>query len=408
MKGVAFRKDYFLLVLILVNFFEPVFLQIPGRKILYLAIIVFFFISNLFSLKDDLFKPIIIFFSVCVLGSCFYSFFFNGQSLPSVIYASFDYWGLLFFFCIASSNMSAEQIKKILVILGVVWCVCYIIQWLISPHTFFINAKIDDEYGVTVKDDIFRMRLPCSALSFILLFWGMNEFILERKKKYFVYMCLSFLPIIIMGFRSQVVLVVISLFLIIPFVVHKFGKILNFSVAIGVVLAISVNIPVVSDKIDEMLVRVNDDQTFSNKEYIRYIEFDYFNNDVFIKKGEHFFGGGSPFKDKTPYARKVRKNAVQRYHLYWNDLGLVGLSYIIGIPAVLLLSFLILKAIYICKETDLQFVRFSFFCIFFCSILTSMELFRQGNFIVISIVLAYVYKYKKEQKLNENRNYYIS
>ena len=99
--------------------------------------------------------------------------------------------------------------------------------------------------------------------------------------------------------------------------------------------------------------------------------------------------------------------------LKWNDLGLLGLSYMIGTPTVLFLIILCIMCMWQCKAKELQWVRFAIAVSMLGTIVTSAELYRFGNLLLLGVLLYYVkiynYQKMKSNRLNhENRNTNIS
>ncbi|BFK00760.1 hypothetical protein F020042I8_33210 [Bacteroides xylanisolvens] len=214
-------------------------------------------------------------------------------------------------------------------------------------------------------------------------------------------MILGFFPIIIMGFRSLTTLTLVSTFFLIAIVVKDVKKIFLFVGYLFIIGMLSSNIPVVEEKINEMLNRHESNQSFSNEDYIRYAELDFFQNEVFVKPLERFVGGGMPVFDNNVSHSKyvsIMKKAYD-YDFYWVDLGIVGLSFIIGIPAVLLLVIIILRCAILCKDRELQYIRFTLLVVLLGSLFTSKELFRTGNMVIIGIFLYLEYIRNKELKL---------
>ena len=212
-----------------------------------------------------------------------------------------------------------------------------------------------------------------------------------------MYSLLGLLPIVIMGFRSLTFLSIAFIFIMIPFVIRKFGKTIVMAIASVFLLFALSQIGIVQDKIDEMLERQEGGQTFENKDYIRYLEYDYFSSVMFDKPGERYIGGGVPSDPSSRYYTNI-ENAVDVLHFFWMDLGLVGLTFIIGVPAVVLLVFIVVKCLLNAKSPELQYIRFSLLTILLGSLGTSMEIFRPGNLLIISLYLCSVHTYNFEQK----------
>lgn len=90
--------------------------------------------------------------------------------------------------------------------------------------------------------------------------------------------------------------------------------------------------------------------------------------------------------------------------LWWVDLGLIGLSYVIGIPTVLILVLLVLYCFHNSRSPDLCFIRCTLIVVFLGSIITSMEIYRSGNLIILSLLFYCSYaKCSKEKEKHHGR-----
>lgn len=386
------RKVTFL-TLILLSFFGISFMAvIPG----YHHLVTIFLIYVLFTCRkiDFPYKKLLYIYLTFLLISCIYSNIFNHQPLLKTIGFCSNYLGILFTFYILSKKMSSKQILNCLIFLSILYTIGYIVQWLVYPFPIFDVA--DNEARSLVE---YRIRIPGSLCAYVLFFYGINKYMEEKKLKYIVYTVLASFPIIVMGFRTLTFLAVLFAFAMIGFVKHKLTKILYYLLFFGLVAYGASQTPIVQDKIAEMMQRQEDDQTFDNPDYIRWIAYDYFTQQFFDKPGEQLLGGGVP-AGSTRYA-KALSDIAHVSKLYWMDLGLVGLSWLIGVPAVLLLVYLYLWCAWQCKSPSLQFIRFTSLLLVFGSLLTTMELYRAGNILLFSFLLCYQYKYNIEKKSNE-------
>lgn len=377
------------IILLFLKCFGFIALDINALNYIFTALLIFFTIKYR---EANSYKKLLLVYSCCILCSCFYSYRYNGQSFIKTIFNSYNYLGLLFIFYIMHLKLHSDQLKEIILKLSLIFCFCYLIQWIIYPITIF-SGSLDE---VNINDDFFRMRMPGSLCAYILFYYGLNHYLLNRKKINLFYISLGFLSILIMGFRSLMFCTILFAFIMIPYVTKNIKKIIKW-ISLGCIAAIITSqIPIVQLKIEEMIDRQEQGDTFANKDYVRYLEYDYFSNYVFAKEYEHFFGGGVPvFDGKSSYSNNI-KDATDSYLFYWNDLGLLGLSFIIGIPAVILIIAIIIKLIISCIDKDLQFIRFSMLSVLCASLFTSMELYRTGNFIIISLLLSIECTRKKE------------
>ena len=382
-----------LLTLILLSFFGISFMSgIQG----YHYLVTLFLLAALVKYQnvDFPYKKITYVYLVFLLISCIYSFIYNNQPLLKTIGFCSNYLGLLFSFYLLSKNMSSRQILNCLIFLSVIYVFGYIIQWIVYPFPIFGVA--DNDAGSL---DSYRIRISGSLCTYVLFFYGINKYVEEKKIKYIIYASLAFIPIIVMGFRTLTILSVFLTFIMIGFVKRKFTKTLYYLLFFGMLLFAASRTSIVQDKIDEMMERQEGGQTLDNPNYIRWIAYDYFTEQFFDKPGEQIIGGGVP-AGTTAYAKSLSAIA-QSSGLYWMDLGLVGLSWLIGIPAVLLLISIYLMCAWRCKYPSIQFVRFTIILLVVGSVLTTMELYRSGNILLFSFLLCYQFKYCQEKKLNE-------
>lgn len=382
-----------LITLVLLSFFGVSFFGLIQG---YHHLVTIFLICVLLRYRkvDMPYKKIIYAYLLFLLMSCIYSAFYNGQPLFKTIGFCSNYLGLIFSFYLIGQKLSSKQILDSLIFISLLYVLGYIIQWAVYPFPIFGVADNDASSLET-----YRIRISGSLCAYVLFFYGINKYLEEKKIKYIVYTLLSFFPIIVMGFRTLTVLSVLFAFLMIWFVKRKLTKTLYYLLFFCVVAIVVSQTDIVKDKIAEMQERQDTGQTLDNPDYIRWIAYDYFTTQFFDKPGEKIIGGGVP-AGTTTYAKSLSDMA-QYNHLYWMDLGLVGLSWLIGIPAVLLLVFLYLRCAWRCKIPSLQFVRFTILLLVLGSLLTTMELYRSGNILLFSFLLCYQYKYNKERMANE-------
>lgn len=347
----------------------------------------------------DRFERCIFAFCVLVLVSCIFSWSYNGQSLIWVVSWSYQFMGLGAYFAIKSMKISIKGIEKVMKILMLLMISCYLLQWLIYPTVIWDSALND------ISDSgIFRMRFVGSLFAYVAIFYGLNLYFLYNKKKYLIYTLLGAIPVIIMGFRSLLLLTLIGCLGVLFFANKKFLQYVRYFLLLMTASIIAIQIPLVQEKIDEMADRQESDQTFDNEDYVRWLSLAYYDNMSQEKPVYRVFGGGFPLvsngmqmQSNNAYQAKV--SYASSINLYWNDLGLIGLSYCIGVPAVLLLVYLCMYTMWKSKERNLQFVRFAIFVALFGSIITSMEIYRKGNLLVLAILFYYVSQYKKQKKL---------
>lgn len=384
------------LILFLMQCFGLIYINRHFLYYIFVPIVLFFALKQ--NRRTFGYKGILFCYLACIMLSSLYSSLYNQQNFFKTFVASYDFWGLFSVFVLLDYQLSYTQTSKLLKCISILFCCCYILQWVIYPHVLFAGAT--DE--VNINTDTFRMRMSGSISSFCLYFYGLNHFLLSKKIKNIVFMILGFLPILIMGFRSLTILSIVASFVLAAVVLKKIKYIfLSMACFLGIGILL-INIPIVQDKLNEMIDRQDKNQSFNNEDYIRYAELDFFSNKVFVKRFERVVGGGMPvFDDKvsdSKYASLMKR--AYDYDFYWEDLGIVGLSFIIGIPAVLLLIIIVMRCVILCKNKESQYIRFTLLVVLLGSLFTTKELFRTGNMVIIGVFLYLEYVSNRVFNLN--------
>ena len=286
-------------------------------------------------------------------------------------------------------------------IVSIIFCCCYLIQWIIYPIQLFAGSLNEN----TITQNQFRMRMPGSICAFTLFFYGINQFLLNRKKINILYIGLGFLVFLIMGFRTLLAFTLLFTLFLLYSITKNAIRIIGYLI-LGCILVFGISqTEFAQSKIKEMQTRQEKGDNFSNKDYIRYREYEYFTEEQFIKPGEKFIGGGTPVYDGNNYANTLDHVAIT-YGYFWVDLGLIGLSWIIGIPAVLILIYIIIRCSIRIKDKDILFIRYTLLTTLFSSLLTTAEIFRRGNFIIIALFLCVEYTRSLEKKKHSLNNTY--
>ena len=391
---------FILTILFLVSFYGiSTFLT---RPFIWLSILIMLVFTIKNWDKHDKYENIIVMYSLFVICSCFYSHFLNSQPLVSSIEYSRHNLGILAYFVAKGLCSSVDVVKKRLKILMTITIVCYILQWIVYPTVLFAGSINDFD----ITDNQFRMRFYCSILFYLAFLYGINKYIIEKKIFFLLYTVIGFLPIIIMGFRSLIAMLLLSALLLI-FKVSKKGasNIFKYLIIGSIAFYSALQIPIVQDKIDEMAIRQETGGTFDNKDYVRNVGLVYYSTTFSEKPLMWILGGGDPQVDVDGKPiNDYQRLFAQAYDmfLYWNDLGLIGLSFIIGIIAVSLLVYLCIKTMYDCGDSNLQYIRFCVFAVLVGTIITSMELYRNGNLVMLGILMYIVHAQKQKEIVWKN------
>jgi len=333
-----------------------------------------------------------VFIGLCLsIISCYY---FRGQSMLMTFKASVAYYYIFFYFVLKYLNLSIYKMEAALLILVIIFCVSYIVQYILFPRVIF--AGVEDP---NISADNIRIRLVGQGLSSFGYFFGLNKYLYNNKKLLHLFLAiLCFGVIFLMGFRTMLVMITIFTFLLIVRVKGFKWNILLFSLlGCGLFIAM-LQIPVFSEKLDSMLVR-QQTEVLSNKDYIRVVQLKYFTHDHFKSFWEYIYGSGMTYsteQESSSYGRLMGR--LPDIGIYWQDWGILGLSWMIGILAVISMIAYSIKAFLLEVPVAYYYVGM-WFIYLVASSFTTMEFFRDGNFIVQSIALYMVEKFYNEYKL---------
>ena len=338
-------------------------------------------------------KFIYSYFAFFMLSSLYSSLFYHQSLIDVFKSASPMYLGIFAFFLWARQNVTAKETLSILRFFALLFCFCYLLQWIVYPHVLFYGAA--DKLNVSAS--YFRLRMPGSIGAYYLFFDGLRLLQKGKKTKGAGFMIIGGLPILIMGFRSLVVLTFV-LGLVMLLQLFRMKSLKSWIALIVLIPSFwgLTQLPVVQKKFNEMQNRQESNQDFSNPDYVRYIEYQYYTSYVFTNTGDKLFGGGIPVNGA--YAKKFE--IASQKGLFWADLGLLGLAMVVGPMTVLLLVVMVLRCAWKCSDKNLLHLRYTLLTVLLGSLITTMELFRQGNLLVVGVMLylEYVYNDQKENR----------
>ncbi len=350
------------------------------------------------------FKKVMLFFMfflICSIISCFYyekqSFWLTFTNLDFIVFFPF----LSYFYMIEKRRrpFSIEDIEWCIRILYFIIFLLFIIQYVLLPYKIINLATfIEGEKRFTIYGQI---------ITLVAYFYYLNKYLVTKRNKYLLFLFPEILIVFIQGFRSYIVaLILVSILFIVK--VRGLRKVVSIVLITSVLSLFIVQIPIVNNAISNMLNR-QVDANFSNEDYIRVRQFEYFTTEHFKSPVEYIFGSGfsnprSEYGKKMSYL-KSQTDVNQTGPIGgWRDWGLVGLSWIIGVPCLLCILFCIFKILR--GKIPKQYLYLKYFYLFILlTSITSVEFYRWGS-VFIHGVLFYLFELivKNKETANINRN----
>ena len=348
-------------------------------------------------------KPLLYFIGFVTISSISADII-RDQSIVSSLRASTEYFSILLFFLLLKLQINKNTIEDVIILFGLSTSIIYIIQFiLLQKGIVFLNVQ---ENAIELAMDA-RFRITCSASIFLLYFYSLNKYLIQKQKKYLIYLFVSLLPILIQAFRTQIASIILFTLLII-YIFWKRGYLKINKIVIVSIIAIFAlyQVPIVQNKIEYMIEKQNSSETFENKDYIRWKCLNFYTCKYQESPSEYITGSGIPYEGT--FKKYTDRILAQGY--FYQDLGLVGLAFIIGPISVLVLTRIFLKPLFLFRYKS-QFLYIPIYFLFMLSIsLTNAEVFRTGNFLIHSLVLylSYICYIEKKHSKKYAKKYAIT
>ena len=349
---------------------------------------------GLFSYRGGLpFNRILICLAIFLFINFLSCKYFRGQSLLETFRASVSFYNLALFWFFYRWKLNVAGWEKTLWWICLVFGICYVIQYIAFPTVIFGGQ-------IRTGSEEQRMAIYGQGLASLSFLFGINKYMITQNKKYIAIILLGLFALIGCGYRTMLLALVVStVILLVRLGVNK--KQLFSFLFLCVILALFIsNSTFFQAQIQNMTNRSEDLEATGFENDIRYINIMYHYTDYFKSPLEMFFGSGCPF-ETSQYGIYSSDILVQYYHFYYADWGLIGLSWIIGIPAVLIMIYYSLKMFLTKVPRQYLYVGVYFFNIVISSI-TTHEFYIHMNFVVQAILLCIFAKILSENKIRKS------
>lgn len=345
------------------------------------------------------YRKIFLLIFVGILASMVSCMINRGQSIIDSIKAMPNYFGLLFYFFLKWRKFKLTTVQSALVWLIMVFDILYIAQYyLIDYGINFLNI---DDWMLSDSTEGNRLRVMSSGLYSLGMFYGIVQWYITHKNKYLALFIVGAFVMLLTGYRQFLVSTLVALL----FMIYKLDKRvklkhIGFVAAIVVVGYVLYQIPAVQGKIAGMIERNDTGASLDNKDYIRVIQWEFFNHEYFKNGWEHFFGSGLPLPGaKSGFGKYFQTLTDQG--LQYVDWGIIGVSWMLGVLTFVGYVWMSLAAIL--KRVPSVYLYISLWYIFLLSSsITNWEFFRDGNFLVHAMALYIIELASKENEKNKS------
>lgn len=333
---------------------------------------------------------LLFYYGFFIVLNCITCYVFRRQSGIVTLQAWVPFLIIYLYPVMRTWNLSLEEWQKIIILLFIYYAIGYILQFIFNKTMILYMSSTWDKF---LREG--RIRIFSEGILYLgtLLFW--NKYLLKKKVIFLLLFILGVLLIFLTRFRLIIVTFPIVL-LYIYFKINGFSwKIISYSIIIVLTINVASHLQVVQKAIDEMYER-NEKSNLDNENYARVVGFDYFTKNHFKSNVEYFLGSGMAVlavdaekqevhNSPSQYSRKMSRLGAYS-HIFTVDWGLLGLSWVAGIPFVLILILILLKVILTKIPNDYLYLRG--YCIFVLLIgLFNPMVYYHKNIFFLAIIL---------------------
>ena len=383
----------YILLLSGVSFFNPMgAIDAVQSKVVFYVISLFCIIITIFCGERNRSKYPRFSYGVLLFSIAFTPFVaseFHDQSLQTSIIATL-YYVLPFsaLYILFKFNISSTKVERMLFHMAFLGMLVWIINIISFPNCMFgnISDSINDSRGM------FRIIMPFIELGVLLVFYYINQWLVNKKIKYLIFAVIPYLFIVFSLTRQYIFLTTVLAILFIlknSSLKKKIGVLL---LIVGFVYFILPQIPIYNN-----LVELTQGQIKANK----------YDEDVRIKAWKYY-----TYENQTNNITLVVGNGVPSFKSNWGsefeyetssngcdavDVGWAGFYWYFGLFATISLITLFIKAIIKFKRVDKEYLSYWVAFIIFTSILSGPILYSHQ---ILSIMFVLYLIYNKDYEYN--------
>ena len=390
----------FLLLLFFLGFFGFQYIPLFGIRFLSILLLIILYskgsnVKGKYNFDNSIY--ILMIFLFINMLSCSY---FRSQSISSSFRNEYiNYYILFVYFVFRRYEINISKIEKALVYLNILFCMCYIWQFLNPNIPAFVSPDVTE--AVRESDLQQRFRFCGQAILSLGLFLAVNKMIISKNKKYLIVIIPSLICTLLLGFRSLTFALLISLLILVVKIKGVKKELLSYIIFFSLCIVLFYISPWGERVFSEMMER-QESQTINNEDYIRMINLDYHLYHFFSSPLEMFLGAGIPVitdNETSSYGKMITD--LQLHGIIYQDWGLLGYSWILGIVPILCIIFYSIKAFLLKVPKEYMYLGVWLLFLVISSFATA-EIFRPGSPFMQMVVLAIIDQVIINYKNREN------
>lgn len=332
--------------------------------------------------KPTVYKKAFIMVLVGLLLNLWSSMYYRGQTPWDTIRAMPSYFGILIYFFLKYRQYSLKTMEQTLLVLIYVLDILYITQYYLY-NLFGINFMNLDDWMLGDSEGGVRLRIVSSSLYIVGMFYGLVNWYRTRQNKFLIPFFLGFFIMFLTGYRQFLAsFVVVGIYMLWRLEKRISSRQIVTLLMVGIIFAGVSQIPAVQEKFQGMEERNDSGASLDNKDYIRVVQFEFFEHEFFKSPVERVLGAGLPLTS-SKYGKDFE--VTRSRGMQYVDWAFLGVSWMLGTITVLGLIWLAVMVIRM--KVAPQYTYFSLYFLFLLVSVTNFEFFRNGNFLVHGIIL---------------------
>lgn len=349
----------------------------------------------IYGKKNRIVDKCVIFLLLCLLISIINAFLFKNQDILIGLMTSLPIFIVyLLYFVLKRFQLQEKDLRKIILLLGTLYCIFNIISVLTLPNPLFGRFTFEEDRGG------FRLRIPGLFWVNLMYFLLIGKYLVTKKLRYLLFAFLSFLIIASSLARQYIIWSVVlgGLYLFKSFTIRKKIHLIVIIVFLG--LYIVPNIPLVKN-----LTELSDNQKQENdegKENVRLVDYRVFLYEYERNPIQYLCGCGIASYGNSKYGKELEQMAKDE-QLIHADAGWAGFVFYYGYLSALILFILYLYILKAPLQKEYVFYKYFLLYVMLCAIAGGPIIYYHEY--IISIVVFYIIVSLNSYKTIANATY---
>ncbi|MGF1559130.1 MAG: hypothetical protein ACFCUL_08575 [Flavobacteriaceae bacterium] len=381
-----------------IRFFEPAFMSnrlLNYGQFLSVFIALILGVPKMFNYPARFkFPMILLVFSLVV--SIFMAMFYWDQSLEHTLLSTYEHLIVVFFFFIASSQITIRDFERIIIGMGLIYLALFFVQYVSLPAILFGKSHWGSDEFVERRGTI-RFIFPSAGIFFLMSFISFNK-LTQKAKPMWLFLSLSFLGIFLP------IIQVTRQFIAATALIFGYNLIKSISavnrVVLLLVLAIGVQFVLNSDiKVIEALLEQSKSDIAEGSDYIRLQAADFFLFEFSPNWVTAIFGNGIPLWNQSNYGVYIAM-LQSKHGFFLEDVGIIGYYAQIGIFGVFAFALFWFYSFYYALPREYHYLKYYLWFLLLTG-LTWYSIYHYHYLLITTMVLGMYQKLSETSQFDE-------